>query len=225
MSKYSLRFATAMLPFVCCLMITMASGCSLFVMAGKMLIGDPVVKSEFTRRTRVDLTKADKEVVVLCTVPEMMRSQHSAIDRDLVDAVLRRFRIKDIKYVPSREVDRWLSSVGGVWSSPQEIAEHFDSNYIIHIDLESVSYMEENSPNMYRGNCQGNVYVYEIREIETQRNAFLVFEHEFKSVYPQLYPVSADSTSLRTFQERYVTRISDELARLFYDSKPGDDVY
>ena len=209
-----------------CMLCLPLSGCSLFVMAGKFLIGDPVVESQFRQRTDVDLRKENKEVVVVCSVPESLRQEQAAIDHDLVEAIVRRFRIHDIKTTPTRDVDRWISSIGGVWNSPDEIAQKFDADYIIHIDLESISYHEENSPNLYRGNCLGNVYVYEIRQKEKKsRSAFLVFQHEFQSTYRQLYPVSADQTSLRTFQEKYTTRISDELARLFYDFKATEEVY
>lgn len=203
------------------------SGCSLFVMAGKFLIGDPVVESQFRRRTGVDLRKEQKEVVVVCSVPESLRQENASIDHDLVEAIVRRFRIRDIKTVPTKDVNQWISSIGGTWNTPGQIAQKFDADYIIHIDLNSITYHEENSSELFRGNCLGDVYVYEIRQPDSSasRDAFLVFQHEFQSVYPQLYPVSSDTTSLRTFQEKYITRISDELARLFYDFKSTDEVY
>jgi acyl-CoA synthetase (AMP-forming)/AMP-acid ligase II len=201
------------------------SGCSLFVMAGKFLMGDPVAESQFKQRTGVDLRKDKKKVVVVCSVPEMLRQENASIDHDLVESIVRRFRVRDIETIPPRDVDRWLSSLGGVWNSPQEIAQKFEANYIIHVDLESVTYREPNSPNMYRGNCLGNVYVYEIRGEKKDKNAFLVFQHEFSSTYPQLHPVSVDQSSMRSFQEKYITRVSDELARLFYDFKMTEEVY
>lgn len=210
---------------LCALMFTQ-SGCSLFVMAGKTLMGDPKTPSLFSQKTRVKLEKDDKRVVVLCTIPEFLRADFSAVDRDIVDHVTRRFKIHGVQTVPTNQVDRWLSQNGGFWDDPSDAAQEFtEADYIIHFDLDSMSYHEQNSPGMFRGRSQGNVYVYEAREVNDVRAAFVIFEHEFNSTYPRNYPISEDSTSERTFQERYVTRVADELARLFYDHVAGDDVY
>ena len=42
------------------------SGCSLFVMAGKMFFGDPKVPSMFSAQTGVDLTEGEHELLVIC---------------------------------------------------------------------------------------------------------------------------------------------------------------
>lgn len=224
-SKYnSLTRTIALATLV--MMLSVSSGCSLFVMAGKTLFGDPKVKSLFSQRTKINLSKDEKTVVVLCTIPEHLRATYSAVDRDIVDHIRRRFKIHDVLMVSANDVDEWLSRNGGYWDSPSDIARDFKTaDYIIHIDLESLSYKEENSPNMYRGRSLGNVYVYEAREVDNVRSAFLIFQHEHNSTYPRNYPISADNTSERTFQERYITRIADELARMFYDHHAGDDVY
>ncbi len=200
------------------------SGCSLAVMAGKALIGDPKVPSMFRQRTGVNLVKDEKQVLVVCTTPEFIRSEFSAVDRDIIDGVYRKFRLHEIDCVSPNEVDGWLSRVGGVWDEPSEIAQEFETDYIIHFEIDNISYREENSPNLYRGNAHGHVSVYECRKTANGRGAFLIFQHEYTSTYPHHYPVSSDNMSERTFGEKFNSRMADELARLFYDYRPTEDV-
>lgn len=210
---------------LCLLALWSASGCSLAVMAGKMLMGDPKVPSLFRQRTGVDLIKADKRVLLVCTTPAFVKAENSALDRDIIEGVYRHFRRQDIPCVNPNEVDSWLGRIGGIWDDPSEIAQEFKTDYIIHFDIEAVSYIEPNSPGFYRGNTQGEVRVYEVRGKNEKRGAFLIFQHEFQSRYPNMYPVSADNMTERTFAEQYNKRVAEELARLFYDAPASDQVY
>ena len=106
-----------------------------------------------------------------------------------------------------------------------EIAQEFDAKYLIHFDIDSVSYREANSPNFFRGNCHGEVRVYEARGKGDSRQAYLIFQHEFKSSYPNHYPISSDNMSERTFAEQYNRRVAEELARLFYDAPAADQMF
>ena len=56
------------------LTVSSLTGCSLFVMAGKMLFGDPKIASTFTDRTGIDLTKDQKKLLVICHTPYMVEN-------------------------------------------------------------------------------------------------------------------------------------------------------
>ncbi len=206
-----------------CLLLTQP-GCSLLVMAGKAFMGDPKIPSLFHQRTGVDLIEDEKTVLVISTTPEFLRMENSAVDRDITEAVYRRFLRKEIKCINPGKVDNWLGRIGGLWEEPSEIAQEFDTDYIIHFDLDSISYKEENSVGFYRGKAHGHVKVYASRVVGDQRGAFLVFEYEYSSTYPNHYPISSDSMSQRAFAEKFTKKISDELARLFYDYRAGEAV-
>ncbi len=211
------------LTLLACLMVTQP-GCSLMVMAGKALMGDPKVPSLFRQRTGIDLIEDEKTVLIVSTTPEFLRLKNSAVDRDITEGVYRRFRRKEIKCISPSKVDSWLGRVGGFWEDPSEIAEEFETDYIIHFDLDSISYVEENSVGFYRGKAHGQVKVYAVREVGGKRGAFLIFEHEYKTAYPNHYPISADNMSQRAFAEKFTKRIADELARLFYDYRSTETV-
>lgn len=218
-------FARSLLTLSCLVVLLLSQpGCSLFVMAGKAIVGDPKVPSQLRQRTGIDLIEDEKTVLIVCTTPEFLRLENSAIDRDIVEGVYRRFRRKEIRCIDPNDVDGWLGRVGGAWENPTEIVQEFETDYIIHFNLDHVSYVEENSPAFYRGQAHGNVKVYASREISGQKTALLVFEQEYKTTYPNHYPISSDSMSQRAFAEKFTKRISDELARIFYDYRVGEEL-
>lgn len=200
-------------------------GCHLLLMGYKVFRGDPMIESPFTIRTKVDLIEDEKTVLVLCTTPELLGSEFSAINSDLVDHMIRRFRVQGINVVKPEEVDRWLARRGGIWQDPTEFARKFETDYIIHVDIDGLSYFEDPNKTLYRGKCNGNVYVYEVVGAEEGKAAYRVFEQGIKSEYPRHFPIPIDQTSQRAFQERYMTQLGDELSRIFYDHPAGADIY
>ena len=64
-------------------------GCSLGVMFGKMLTGDPKRLSEFKSMTREDLAKGKRKVLVICTTPESVESELATLKFDLIDGITR----------------------------------------------------------------------------------------------------------------------------------------
>src|SRR6476661_8938207 len=54
--------------------LSMLAGCSLFVMGGRMLMGDTKSKSQFKQATKTDLVKTHKKVLVLCSAADSIRT-------------------------------------------------------------------------------------------------------------------------------------------------------
>ena len=199
-------------------------GCSLFVLAGKMIWGDPVVPSDFRLRTGVNLAKEKKKLLVVCTTPESIKAELPSLQLDLTEAIHRNLRRHDVPVVDSDRVANWIDESGGFFADLTELAEQFDPDYIAQIEVERLTFREENSPAMYRGRANGTVYVYEVvREGDTRRT-FQVFVKEFRVEYPRHYPVSADQMSLKVFQRRFLDELSGTLSRMFYDYRPGEDI-
>lgn len=204
------------------LLLTSMSGCSLFVMAGKALMGDPQMPSAFKIATGVDLTKADKKVMLLCSMPEFVISEHSAVDRDIIDQVYRRMKLQRIQCVNPDKVDSWLNQNGGMFEHPSELVNEIDTDYIVHYELQSVTFREPDSPTFYRGNANVRITVYEVNGEDSSRQAFEIFQHEITSTYPRNFPMAADTMSERSFRDKYIGRLSNELAQLFYTYNLGD---
>ena len=201
------------------------AGCSLFVMTGKAIFGDPKVTSLFRKQTRVDLTKAKKKVVVICSFPEAARAEYSGVAADIVLGVTLRLKREGIPVVRSSKVADFLDENNGVFDDMDELAEAFDADYIIHIDLTEFTHRADNSPGMYQGRTIGNVSAYRIVKQNGVKEARDIFSQEFKSVYPPHNPISVSRKSERTFLSDYIRRISTELAQLFYDHHFSETIH
>ena len=209
-------------------MFSCLTGCSLFVMTGKMLFGNPKKKCAFSFATHINLAKDKKKVLVICSVPQSIKLEFPSLESDLSDSVTRRLKLQDIQMVDPNKVIDWIEDNGGVPSDPSrvadELAQSFKTDYIIVIDLERFSYMEENSPSLYQGHTEGNVLGFETRKIDGTEMALHVFSHEFHSVYPRFAPKPVDEMSKEAFVSEYLRRVSLELAQLFYDHPVSEEI-
>ncbi|WP_417393047.1 hypothetical protein [Gimesia sp.] len=200
------------------------SGCSLFVMAGKMFFGDPLLTCEFTRQTKIDLIEEQKKVLVVCSTPESIRSDYPSLNYDLLEQVTYRLRRENIKVMDTGEVATWLDDNGGVWNDVDELAENFEVDYIIHVDIDEFDYREPNSPNLLRGKAYGHISAYEVNSIDGIKRALEIFNVEYTSEYPSHLPVSIEQESEAVFKKKYLDRIADQIGRFFYNYHSGDPI-
>jgi hypothetical protein len=220
-NPFSLHTLAAALLMLACLI---TSGCSLGVMAGKMLFGDPLITCEFTERTKIDLSKEKKKVLVVCSTPESIRSDYPSLNYDLLEQITYGLRRHEIEVMDTGEVATWLDDNGGVWNDVDELAENFDADYIIHVDIDEFDYREPNSPNLLRGKAFGTVSAYQVKELDGLKRAREVFVSEYTSEYPNHMPVSIESESPTVFRKKYLDRIADQIGRFFYNYKTGAEI-
>ncbi len=200
------------------------SGCSLGVMAGKAIFGEPKTASEFRTRTGVDLTKGEKTLLVVAQTPQAVEAEMPSLDVDLIDAITRRLKLQGVKVVDPDDVAKWIDNNGGRFDHPSELAEKFAVDFIAVIDLESFTFHDESSPNLYHGNAVGQMQVYEVREIAGNKQVLQVFGASFRNQYPLHGPVPVDQLSPKMFQKRFLDHLSDRLGSRFYDYRIGDEM-
>lgn len=198
------------------------SGCSLGVMAGKMLRGEPMQAAQFKAMTGVDLTKGKHNIVVICSTPSSVDGELSSLNLDLIDGITRRMRIHGIEVINPDEVAKWIDDNGGVITDPSEMARAFEADYVAWIDIYEFTLREPNSARLLRGTTTGFVRVYQVEKVGTERTALSAFNSEFKTMYPPHQPVSETGRSALTFQKEFIDRVCDELAEKFYDHRPGN---
>ncbi len=207
-----------------CLIISGLAGCSLGVMAGKAIFGDPKTPSEFRTRTGVDLTKSDKTLLVVVTTPQSIETERPSLDMDLIEAMSKRLKLHGVKVVNSDRVAQWIDSNGGRFDHPTELAQKFDADFITVINLESFSFHDANSPNLYHGQANGDVQVFEVQKVADSKQAQQVFAGTFRNQYPPNGPVPVDQLSPRTFQQRFIDNLADRLGSRFYDYRISDEM-
>ncbi len=107
------------------------------------------------------------------------------------------------------------------WDEPEEIARAFGVTYLVYIDLKKYTLYEKNSQNLYRGRAEAMVSVYEIDEAGDGER---IYSKEILSKYPIRAPKSTYEVTYSTFRRLYLTRLSEEIGRLFYEWYNGDDI-
>lgn len=216
------RFCVALMGVT--LLLSSTGGCSLGVMAGKALFGDPKMASEFRTRTGVDLTKGEQTLLVVVQTPQSVDAELPSLSLDLIETLTRRLKLHGVKVIDPDRVAKWIDQNGGRFDHPSELAREFDTDFIAIIDIDAFQIRDNGSPNLYLGKAIGQMKVYEVREVAQAKEAFQVFGASFQNQYPPHGPVPAEQHSEKMFQKRFLDNLSDRLGSRFYDYRIGDEM-
>lgn len=167
-----------MVALVCCCLLEL-SGCSLFVMAGKMIQGDPVIGDEFKGHTGKSMCKSGRKVAVMCSTPEAVKSEFSSLDLDLAAEISRKLALHNIDVIKNHKVANWIDDHGGGDVNLQELGAGIDADLLVQVRLDHFDFREENSPDLFRGKARGSVVVYELVRADDKGNS--KFESKPKS--------------------------------------------
>lgn len=217
------------------LLVGTISGCSMFVMAGKALFGDPKVTSAFTAATGTDLRKVEEPVVIICSAPHRLLSANSSLQIDIVDRVSRNLETQGVRVVDSGEVASWYDD-HGEWGDYSELAKAFDAGFVFHIELRKFNYRVPASENLLQGKAEGHLSVHELKSnkkptmgLSKPKDDFVplveVFDRDFSLQFPTSYPVSRDSWSEDMFAQTFIDRTALHISQHLYDYKTSESVH
>jgi hypothetical protein len=130
-------------------------------MAGKMIQGDPMVGDEFKAYYGESMTKSGKQVAVLCSTPEAVKSEFSSLDIDLASEVSRNLSLHQIDIVKNHKVANWIDDHGGDIDL-KELGSEINTDLVVQVRLEHFDFREDSSPDLFRGKAQGMIVVYEL---------------------------------------------------------------
>lgn len=221
--KFTPRLRCALLLTAAVAIPLSVGGCSLFVMGGKMLFGDPKVAASFKTQTGVDLTEGEKSLLVVCRSPHLILNEAPTFEYDLTDGLLRRLKQKGVKVVSPDKVSRWLDDNGGEFDDVKELARDFDADFIAVVDVQSVRFFEENSRDMLKGHAQGTIRVHETGMIGGERTAYEAFRSGFSMDHPRFRPVSIHEMSAHAFQRQFIDTLTRQIARQFHDYRTSEN--
>jgi hypothetical protein len=204
------------------------AGCQIVIGVMQIFKGFPLEDADLKKQTGRSLDEKGKKVVILASSESGARAEHPSLDLDVIAELTRRFRVQQIDVIDSHKVNRWIDDNGGITNETDlaEIGPKFGADFIVLIKFDEFGFREDNSPSLYRGHARGTVVVVELKPaaVGDRKLAKQIYHRPFDSKYPVLQPISADQEKLSVFKQRYLTRLSEELARLFYDHRPGDDM-
>jgi hypothetical protein len=95
---------------------------------------------------------------------------------------------------------------------------------VVLLNFEEFRFRERQSAGLYRGRARVRVMAWAVKGTGDERAASRVYRATHESAYPPHQPISSDHQKLEVFSHRYVAQLAEELARHFYDHRPGEDI-
>lgn len=193
------------------------SGCiNSFVMAGKVLLGDPVQPSGFEVATGISLEKEEKRILVHCSAPYYLTDEFDTLTTDVQEEVIRRMRRRGLGVMHIDAAADILDDHAGQFD-PNLLAQQLDDvDYIFHIKFDSFTFREDNSPNLYRGRASGRIIGHEVRGDAGGRHSVQVYDQQFQTTHPSTHPVAVDQMPKTVFIRRFVDRLASDIGHTFY---------
>lgn len=232
-----------MMPSVVVLLVTAllltTTGCSLIVMGGKALLGDPKVQAPFTAATGEDLTESGESIVIICDAPHQVTEGFPSVQIDLLDRVSRDLETQGVNVIPSGDVASWFDD-HGEWGDYTELAAEFDATYVLHVQVRNINHRVPESENLMRGNAEGHISVYKVSEDKKRSNLLTVgresktdmampvtsvFDRGFSVQFPTSYPVPREARSEEQFIQSFLDRVGLHISQHMYDYKMSDSIH
>jgi hypothetical protein len=169
------------------------------------------------------LAKDDKEVTVVIASrfenlevrPELMTA-----DQELAEALAAQLRNRfkenkeKVKIVPPLRARPYLLKLKE-WDSAnlQKVAETFQADYVIQIDVQRLSLVMPNSYNsLYQGHADLEVTLYDAHQPFLEA---VLHKELYRCEYPTSRPIDTTGSSPNQFRIMFVTKMARDLARWF----------
>jgi len=178
---------------------------------------------------KVSLTKKTKEPTVVITAafsnPLETRPEFQTADRELCEKLAQMLKGRfeknkeKIKLIPYYKVKSYLNKdVDGVLVSRREVGKHFNADFVINLDITSMSFYEEGSyRQLFTGNTEIMVTVFDIHQDEGEGP---IHEQVYRLRYPDSGPIMAGESSVLEFRSMFLAAVAGDMSKIFapYDT-------
>lgn len=183
------------------------------VMSGNFVGGGRSIRPDFDKKTSHSLTEKGRKAIVLCYAPKEVKWDFDLLDRELGVHVMHRLNEHQIKVMDPDAVNAWLDHHAD-WDKPEEIGRDFEADFVVYIEIRKFGLYEQGSNSEFRGNAKLDLRVFEMKKSGDGNE---IYSEEIVSQYPIQLPVQTAETSYDDFKRLYLSRLSDEIGRHFYD--------
>lgn len=206
--------------------ISTCTGCSLFVMAGKAVFGDPKIPSQLKVATGRDICDGEDAILIICSAPHRLLANFQSLQIDIVDRVSRNLESHNVQVVPSGDVAAWYDD-HGEWGDYSELAAEFGARYVLHIEVREFNYRVPESENLMQGKAEGRLLVHEVYEDGnvSEIPVSLVFDRNFSLKFPTSYPVPREKRSEDMFLQGFLDRLALHLSQHLYDYRASESIH
>jgi hypothetical protein len=154
--------------------------------------------------------------------PALMRSDWDLSAR-LTRLLEERYKANNdrVKIVPPTQVKTYMNAQPR-WRElpPQDVGKHFDADWVINLEIGSISLYERSSANFfYHGTAEIQVTVTDVHKPVGEGT---VFDETYQLEYPKSHPLEKTEMSPQKFREKFIDRIARDLAQYFAAHEPRD---
>jgi hypothetical protein len=105
-------------------------------------------------------------------------------------------------------------------ANPIEIGKHFKADYVLELDINSLSVYAKIQPKMFKGSAEIEANLY---KMDAKEGEYKVFTKNIASEYPvSRPPVEANGASPVPFRRAFITELGREISRLFIPFDPEE---
>lgn len=196
------------------------TGCNYFILLGYLIGGPPSIEPDFNAATGRSMAEKEVTVAVVVYAPEDIQFDHSGIDFEINKYVSNRLHQHQISTISPIYIKKWMDE-NPDWDIASEIGAQFETDFVIYIDIHEFSLYEKNSHNLYRGRTEAMISVFEMFE---DGEGEKIYSKELTSKYPLEVARDVSEETYNTFKQKYLSRVSEEIGRHFYEHYNGDDI-
>lgn len=201
-----------------CLLLLMTAGCQQFVILSYLIGGPPSIEPDFDKETGQSLKGKDKTVAVVCFAPKELLMEFPGIDKEISAHVSYQLAEHKIAIVKPDYIRAWVES-HPKWELAEEIGREFEADYVVEIEISTFSLYEGTSTTLYRGKTEADVSV---TEMDDSGHGDRIFSKELDFHYPIRVPRHSSEQSLVVFKRDYISRLSEKIGWMFFESYNGD---
>ena len=170
------------------------------------------VKAEYT-----GLDSKTIAVVVACGPGIAFEYPYAGLDVARLSVLTLTESLKRVEFVEPGKIDKFQREDLDWLSMPiSQIAERFEVDRVLYIDLLQFTTSEINSVNLLRGYVTADVRVY---ESDSERVDQASYQTEISVVWPEHGPLALSDAAQESVYRQTITLFGDKLARRFYDHK------
>src|SRR5947209_1345545 len=166
-------------------------------------------------------------VVIIASAPIDTSAEFVRVDRELTGALTKHIKNayeankQKINIISSRKVEQFKDDHPD-WHTMElaEIGKRFGADYVIHLEIQSMSLYERGSANlMFRGRASIGVAAVDMKHQEDD-----AVKQQFESTYPTdaRGPVAVSDTNLIEFKTKFIESIAQRLTMYFVEHDTKD---
>ena len=199
-------------------------GCNPIQLAGWVFSPDPIEAPKCSL-----VIKGKEAKVVIIAAHAMLPSDYTLMRSDwelsqrLTQLLEERFKEnqEQVKVVKPSQVKTYMNK-NPKWRElpPQEIGKHFKADWVINLEINSISLFDKSSANFfYHGNADITVTVTDAHKPIGEGEVYAL---PYQVEYPKTNPLERSEMGVNQFRAKFIERIAKDLAQQFASHPPRE---